>query len=197
LSDGQKTQSLALNHGSQIQSIGSYTASNFSPTSDGRGGALDAELPVTSIGTNADITSGTGGIPAPTTGLKQVAEKIDEAVWGPVNGGTANPPIPSLQWFENLVETVVSDLEKMKPVNGFQHFLNQIEGWRSPSGSGSASLDQPSPPGHSISGVAAGWQSYMVQALASFGIGTGGPLQETLIQPNDQHSTQGYLTAPK
>jgi hypothetical protein len=182
VSDGQHAQYLALNQGSQTQSIGSDTASNFSATSDGHGGALIADLPVTSIGTNAEITSGSGGVTAP-------------AVWGPT-AGTADPPTPSLQWLENLVETVVSDLYEMKPASGFQHLLNQIEGWRSSSGSGSASLDQTSPSGHSISGVAAGWQSYMVQALASFGVGTGGPSQGSLIQPNDQQSTQGYLTVP-
>jgi hypothetical protein len=180
VSDGQHAQSLALNQGSQTQSIGSYTASNFSATSDGHGGALIADLPVTSNGTNAEITS--GGVTAP-------------AVWSPIKGGTADPPTPSLQWLENLVETVVSDLDEVKPASGFQHLLNQIEGWGSSLGSGSASLDQPPPSGHSISGVAAGWQSYMVQALASFGVGAGGPPPENPIQSNDQAS-QGYLTVP-
>jgi hypothetical protein len=91
-----------------------------------------------------------------------------------------------------LVETVVSDLEEMKPASGFQDLLNQIEGRRLSSGSGSASSNQPPSSGHSISGSAAGWQSYMVQTLASFGVGTGGPPQESLMQSNDQ-STQGYL----
>jgi len=35
----------------------------------------------------------------------------------------------------------------------------------------------------------------MIQTLASFGIGTGGPLQESPIQSNEQ-SSQGQLTVP-
>jgi hypothetical protein len=116
-------------------------------------------------------------------------------VWNPVNGGTADPPNPSLQWLENLVETVVSDLEGLKPVSGFQQLLNQIEGWCSSSGSGSAPLDRSSPSDYSISGFAAGWQSHMVHTLASFVDGQGKPPQENPLQPNDQ-SVQGYLATP-
>jgi hypothetical protein len=191
VSDGHHTQSVALNQGSQAPSIGSYTASNFA-TSDGHGEAPIG--PVTSIGTNTDITSGTGSAADPVTGPMQVVGKIEDAVWGPVNGAT-DPPNPSLQWLENLVQTVVSDLEEMKPVSGFQHLLNQIEGWRSSSGSGSASIDQPSRSSHSTSRFTAGWQSHMVQTLASFEVGTGGPPQENPIQSTDQ-ATQGYLAVP-
>jgi hypothetical protein len=148
-----------------------------------------------SVATDAEITSGSGGITGFVSGLVQVAEKIEDAVWNPVNGGTADPPNPSLQWLENLVETVVSDLEGMKPVSGFQQLLNEIEGSSSSSGSGSAPSDQPSPSGHSISGFVAGWQSHMVQTLASFGAGTGGSPQESPIQ-SIERSSQGYLTVP-
>jgi len=163
-------------------------------TSDGHRGALITG-PVTSGGSidaNAEITPGTGGITDPVTALKQVGQKIEDAVWNA--GRKADPPNP-FQWLDNLVETVVSDLEEMKPASGFQHLLDQIENWRSSSGSGSASLEQPSPSNHSISGFPAGWQSHMIQTLASFGIGTGGPLQESPIQSNEQ-SSQGQLTVP-
>jgi hypothetical protein len=66
-----------------------------------------------------------------------------------------------------MVESVVPDLEGLKTADGFQQLLNAIEGWGSP-GSGSMPLD---------SGFAAGWQSHMLQTLASFGDGKGGPSQ--------------------
>jgi hypothetical protein len=195
VSDGHHAQNLALTEGSLIQSIGSSTASNFGVTSDGHRGALITGLPVTSGGSidaNAEITPGTGGITDPVTGLKQVAQTIEDAVWNA--GGKADPPNP-FQWLDNLVETVVSDLEEMKPASGFQHLMDQIEGWHSSSGSGPASLEQPSPSNHSISDFPPGWQSHMIQTLASFGVGTGGPLQQSPIQSKEQ-SSQGYLTVP-
>jgi len=79
-------------------------------TSDGHRGALITG-PVTSGGSidaNAEITPGTGGITDPVTALKQVAQKIEDAVWNA--GRKADPPNP-FQWLDNLVETVVSDLE--------------------------------------------------------------------------------------
>ena len=91
-----------------------------------------------------------------------------------------------LQWLENIVESVVSDLEGLKTDGGFQQLLNRIEGWGSP-GSESMPLDQMSD--HSnfqVSGFAAGWQSHMVQTLASFGDGRGGPSQGGALPPNDE-----------
>ena len=77
-------------------------------------------------------------------------------------------------------------MEGLKTTSGFQQLLNQIEGWCSP-GSGSMPLDHTSD--HSnfqVSGFAAGWESRMVQALASFGDGKGGPSQGGVIPPNDE-----------
>jgi hypothetical protein len=58
------------------------------------------------------------------------------------SGGGITPDFastPSLQWFENIVESVVSDLEGLKITSGFQQLLSGIEGWCSP-GSGSTPL---------------------------------------------------------
>jgi hypothetical protein len=155
---------LTIKEGAQTQSftlVGSFTASNFSATSDGHGGTLITDPPVTSGGSVATDTT-------------------------PSNDG--------LQWLENMVESVVSDLEGLKTTSGFQQLLNQIEGWGSP-GSGSMPLDQTSD--HSnfqVSGFATGWQSHMVQALASFGDRKGGPTQGGPIRPNDE-GLQGYVAA--
>jgi hypothetical protein len=70
---------------------------------------------------------------------------------------------------ENTVESVVSDdLEGLQTASGFQQLLDRIEGWAP--GSGSMAPDQTSDHG-------AGWQSHIVQTLASFGDGKGGPSQ--------------------
>jgi hypothetical protein len=105
---------------------------------------------------------------------------------------TYNPDIAStpstdlgLQWLENMVETVVSDLEGLKTTGGFQQLLNEIEGWGSP-GSGSMPLDQTTHSNFQVSEFAAGWQSHMVQTLASFGDGRGGPSQGGALLPNDE-----------
>jgi hypothetical protein len=153
--------------------VGSYTTSNFSATSDGRGGTLITDPPVVSGGsvtTNPEVGSGGGGFP-------------DFA---------STPPSPGLQWLENMVESVVSDLEGLKTTSGFQQLLNRIEGWGSP-GSGSMPLDPSSD--HSnfqVSEFATGWQSHMVQTLALFGDGTGGPSQGGPIAPKDD-GLQGYI----
>jgi hypothetical protein len=116
------------------------------------------------------------------------------------SGGGSNPDIAStpstdlvLQWLENMVESVVSDLEELKTTGGFHQLLNEIEDWGSP-GSGSMPLDRSSD--HSnfqVSGFADGWLSHMVQALASFGDGKGGPSQGGVI-PNDE-GLQEYVVA--
>jgi hypothetical protein len=117
---------LTVKEGAQTQSftlIGTYTTSNFSATSDGHGGTLVTDPPVISGGsvtTNTEIGSGGGSNPdiasTPSTDL-------------------------GLQWLENMVESVVSDLEGLKTDGGFQQLLNRIEGWGSP-GSESMPLDQ-------------------------------------------------------
>jgi Tim44-like domain len=83
---------LTVKEGAQTQSftlVGSYTVSNFSATSDGHGGTLITDPPVTSggsVATNTEISSGGGRTP-------------DFA---------STPP---LQWLENAVDSVASDLE--------------------------------------------------------------------------------------
>jgi autotransporter passenger strand-loop-strand repeat protein len=128
--EGTSSTTLAL--------VGSYTVSNFSATSDGHGGTLITDPPVTSGGSvtsNTEISSGIGSTP-------------DFA---------STPP---LQWLENAVELVVSDLEGLKGVSGFEQLLNRIESWCSP-GSGSTPSDQTSDhPIFQASGFAAGWQSH-------------------------------------
>jgi hypothetical protein len=132
---------LTIKEGTQTQSftlIGSYTTSNFSATSDGHGSTLITDPPVISGGsvvTDTEIGSGGGSNPdiasTPSTDL-------------------------GLQWLENMVESVVSDLEGLKTDGGFQQLLNEIEGWGSP-GSGLMPLDTSSD--HSnfqVSGFAAG-----------------------------------------
>jgi autotransporter passenger strand-loop-strand repeat protein len=143
--------------------VGSYSTSNFSATSDGHGGTLITDPPVVSGGTVvANTSSDSGG-----------------------TSGFASTPSPfGLQWLENMVESVVSDLEGLKTTGGFQQLLNRIEGWGSP-GSGSMPLDQTTD--HSnfqVSGFA-GWQSHIVQTLASFGDGRGGLPQGGVIRPNE------------
>ncbi len=121
-------------------------------TSDGHGDTLITDPPVTSGGsvTNTEISS----------------------------GGASTPDFastPPLQWLENAVEAVVSDLEGLKGVSGFEQLLNRIEGWCS-SGSGSTPTDQTSDhASFQAAGFAGGWQSHLIQTLASFGDGKGGP----------------------
>jgi hypothetical protein len=82
--------------------------------------------------------------------------------------------------------------EGLKGVSGFEQLLNRIDGWCS-SGSGSTPTDQTSDhASFRASGFAAGWQSHLIQTLASFGGGKGGPSQGGPIQSSDQ-SVQGYL----
>jgi autotransporter passenger strand-loop-strand repeat protein len=192
---------LIVKEGSQTQSftlVGSYTSANFSVTSDRHGGTLITDPPVTSggsVATNAEITFGGEGFTSFVSGVIKVAEKIEDAVWNPGGGGTVDPPNLSLQWLQNFAASVVSDLEGLASTGGFEQLLNEIEGRCSSSGSGSTASDQFSPSGHSISGFAAGWQSHMVETLASFGDGKGGPPQESPFQSSDQ-AMQGYLTVP-
>jgi hypothetical protein len=162
---------LTIKEGTQTQSftlIGTYTTSNFSATSDGHGGTLITDPPVVSggsVATNPEVGSGSGSTP---------------------NAASTPSPDLGLQWLENIVESVVSDLEGLKTTSGFQQLLNRIENWCS-SASGSMPSDQASD--HSnfqVSGFAAGWESRMVQTLASFGDGKGGPSQGGVIPQNDE-----------
>jgi hypothetical protein len=91
VSDGLHSQSLAneANQALSFTSVGSDTAS--SATSEGHGGTLITDPPLTngrSVATDAQFTFGSSGI-------------------------TSFVSNPSLQWLENLVETVVSDLERL------------------------------------------------------------------------------------
>jgi hypothetical protein len=91
-----------------------------------------------------------------------------------------------------MVESVVSDLEGLKGGGGFQQLVNRIEGWGS-LGSGSTPMDQTTDHANfQISGFAAGWQPRMVQTLASFDDGKGGPSQGGPIPPNED-GLQGYV----
>jgi autotransporter passenger strand-loop-strand repeat protein len=96
-----------------------------------------------------------------------------------------------LGWLESHVPSVVSDLGWFRSDNGFSQLLNQIESWNSPFGSGSTPTpytpDQPwAQPHFPISGFDAGWQSHMIQTLASFDDSKGGPPQASPIQPTSQ-----------
>jgi hypothetical protein len=144
--------------------------SNFSATSDGHGGTLITDPPVVNGGIVATNTSSGGG---GTSGFSSTPSPFD------------------LQWFENMVDSVVSDLEGFKTNGSFQQLLNRIEGWAP--GSGSVPADQTSD--HSnfqVSGFATGWQTHIVQTLASFGDGKGGPSQGGPIPPNED-GLQGYV----
>jgi hypothetical protein len=113
------------------------------------------------------------------------------------SGGTAvtDPAAPwpgsPLGWLEHHVPSVVSDLHGFQHGDGFSQLLNQIENWNSPPGSGSTPTgntpDQPwSQPNFPVSGFDAGWQSHMIQTLASFEDSKGGPAQTSPIQPTSQ-----------
>jgi autotransporter passenger strand-loop-strand repeat protein len=112
-------------------------------------------------------------------------------------GGTivTDPTVPwrdsPLGWLEDHVPSLVSDLDGFQHGGGFPQLLDQIENWNSPTRSGSTPPgDSPngpwSQPNFPVSGFDAGWQSHMVQTMASFGDSKGGPSQATPIQTNDQ-----------
>jgi hypothetical protein len=207
---------LTVKEGNQTQSftlVGSYTVSNFSATLDGHGGTLITDPPVISggsVGTDAEISYGTNDLTSGmiqfaqkigdgssaselvtdvASGMMQVAQKIDD--WNSVRGGTIDPSPSPVQWLENFVDTVVSDLEGLKTVSGFDQLLQQIENRCSAPDSGSTPSDRSD---FQIPGFAAGWQSHMIQTLASFVDGKSGPPQENVIQLNDQ-SQQPYPAA--
>jgi autotransporter passenger strand-loop-strand repeat protein len=193
--DGSQTQSFTL--------VGSYTVSNFTATADGHGGTLITDPPVISggsVGTDAsgmnqfaqkieDGSSGSGLVTDVASGMTQVAQKIED--WNSIRGGAIDPSQSPVQWLENFVDTVVSDLEGLKTVSGFDQLLQQIENRCSAPDSGSTPSDRSD---LQIPGFAAGWQSNMIQTLASFVDGKGGPPQESAIQLNDQ-GPQPYLAA--
>jgi autotransporter passenger strand-loop-strand repeat protein len=96
-----------------------------------------------------------------------------------------------LGWLESHVPSVVSDLGWLRSDNGFSQLLNQIESWNSPFGSGSTPTGDTSndpwvQPNFPVSGFDAGWQSHMIQTLASFEDSKGGPSQASPIQPINQ-----------
>jgi hypothetical protein len=193
--------------------LGSYTVSNFSATSDGHGGTLITDPPVTSggsVGTDAeigrkftaDLTSGMIQLAQKiedgsrselvtdlASGVTQFAQKIED--WNSNKEGTMDASDSPLQWLENLVDTVVSDLKEQKTVSGFDQLLQQIENPFSAPDSGSTPSDHSD---FQISGFAAGWQSHMIQTLASFVDEKGAPPQESATQLNDQNS-QPFLAA--
>jgi hypothetical protein len=92
---------------------------------------------------------------------------------------------------EHHIPSVVSDLGRFRSDDGFPLLLNQIENWNSPFGSGSTPTgntpDQPwSQPNFPVSGFDAGWQSHMIQTLASSEDSKGGSAQTSPIQSNSQ-----------
>jgi hypothetical protein len=113
------------------------------------------------------------------------------------SGGTTvtDPAAPwpdsPLGWLEHHIPSVVSDLGGFWSDNGFSQLLNQIENWNPSFGSGSTPTgntpDQPwSQPNFPVSGFDAGWQSHMIQTLASFEDSKGGPAQASPIQLTSQ-----------
>jgi hypothetical protein len=109
-----------------------------------------------------------------------------------------DPTIPStlwpdspLGWLEHHVPSVVSDLAGFEHGNGFPQLLNQIENWNSAPGSGFSptgnNLNPPwTQPIVPVAVFDAGWQSHMIQTMASFEGSKGGPPQAGPIQTNDQ-----------
>jgi hypothetical protein len=94
-------------------------------------------------------------------------------------------------------ESAISDFNGFKSSNGFQQLLDRIENWDQSAGSGSAptssmSYEPRSPTNFTIFGFDPGWHSHMIETLASFADGKGGPSQETPFQTDDQAS-QGVL----
>jgi len=106
-----------------------------------------------------------------------------------------------LGWLGSHVASVVSDLYDFDSGGGFSHLVDWIEGRHSSSDPG------PTPPSDhppydsfgrfSGAGFDAGWQAHLVQAMASFGDGTGGLFQQSPIQPHDQASQSVPLLAEK
>jgi hypothetical protein len=108
----------------------------------------------------------------------------------PVNGAAPWPDSP-LQWLEQHVPSFLSDFRGFQQSDGLAQLIRQFEKRFSATDSG-ATLS-----GHSnsqISRFAEGWQSYIIQTMASFVDGKGGPLHESAIQLNE-HNAQSYLAA--
>jgi autotransporter passenger strand-loop-strand repeat protein len=113
------------------------------------------------------------------------------------SGGTTitDPTTPwpdsPLGWLEKYVPSVVSDLGGYRFDDGFSRLLNQIDNWSVSAGSESTptgnSPNQPwAQPNFPASGLDAGWQSHMIQAMALFGDSKGGPPPGSPIQASDQ-----------
>jgi autotransporter passenger strand-loop-strand repeat protein len=115
-----------------------------------------------------------------------------------VTDPTAAWPDSPFGWLQHHIPSVLSDPGGFRSDDGFSQLLNQIESWNSPFGSASTPTshtpDQTwSHPNFPFSGFDAGWQSHMIQAMASFGENAGGLSQQSSsIQPPDQ-AFQGVL----
>jgi autotransporter passenger strand-loop-strand repeat protein len=154
--------------------------------------------------TATSVLSGSDTILAITNGTQTVALTLAGnhtsdvfAVTSDGSGGTmvvdpsASWPDSPLEWLESHVPSVLSDLGWFRSDSAFSQLLHQIESWNSPFGLGSMPTvnapDQPwSQPNFPGSGFDAGWQSHMIQTLASFEDSKGGPSQAGPIQPTGQ-----------
>jgi hypothetical protein len=154
--------------------------------------------------TATSVLSGSDTILTITNGTQTVALTLAGnhtsdtfAVTSDGSGGTlvtdaaAAWPDSPLGWLEHHIPSFVSDPRGVRSDDGFSQLLNQIENWNSPFGSGSTptgnTLDRSwSQPNFPTSGSNAGWQSHVIQILASFEGSKGEPAQTSPIQPTSQ-----------
>jgi Bacterial Ig-like domain len=198
VTDGAKSINLNLS--------GDYTKASWNLSRDRTGGTLVVDPPVDgsltaspngSTVTNSSQTAAFALAGNQTSGPPALASDGSggTTVTDPTTPTTPWPDSP-LGWLEQHVPSIVSDLQGFQHGNDFMQLIDQIESWNSPSGTGSTPTGngpwvQPKSLG---SGFDAGWQSHMIQTLASFVDGKGGAPQESAIQLNDQ-SPQPYLAA--
>jgi autotransporter passenger strand-loop-strand repeat protein len=141
------------------------------------------------------VTNGSANVSLTLAGDRTAdtfAVSADSGSGTTITDPSARSDLP-FSWLGNSVAKVLSDFGGSggyRSDTGFQQLLNKIENWDTGSGSTSSGghiepLIRPSFP---MSGVDAGWHSYMVQTLASFDDGKGGPSPGSAIQTNEQNA---------
>jgi hypothetical protein len=143
------------------------------------------------------------GTGAQTSWTTNQAGQVTPARTGPpiLDTGAQTSPTTqpgSLGWLDSHFRSLVSDYSGQGLGNGFSGLLNEIDGTARPSaGSTSGGTNQLG--GQTISGTDAGWHSYLVHAMASFGVAAGGPSEagpqgamplpasETIVANNTTH----------
>ena len=163
---------------------GNYTKSSWNLSKDGTGGTLVVDPPADgALAPNA--VPGGPQTPAHAWASNQAPEPFitaSDSSRGTITDSATPWPDSSLQWLEQHVPSILAEFQGFQHGDGLTRLINQIENWNSPSNSFTPTTNGPG----EQSAFDAGWQSHMIQTMASFVDGKGGPSSGPLIQTNDQ-----------